>query len=236
MWCFSWCHVLPWVSHRLAWSAQAQTSHFVSKTIVISNVSVTSNIKQQEATNNMNSIMFINVRLSRSVTYTAHHISRAPQAVLIVLSRWRMDKGARDPAKPPKGTHVKDCTDWLPNFVGSSWQCLFVETRTNSIICCIYTLRHYGPRKSNWTTKMVRIRQTIFGPLHICTRESLDRAVPVLLFSQLPWMLRCMYTSRLGVLQYGPIKAPVCQTCGWNIRSLQKSCSHWIHPMGCFCF
>ena len=26
IWCFSWCHVLPWVSHRLAWSAQAQTS------------------------------------------------------------------------------------------------------------------------------------------------------------------------------------------------------------------
>ena len=52
MWCFSWCHVLPWVSHRLAWSAQAQTSYFVSKTIVISNVSVTSNIKQQYATNN----------------------------------------------------------------------------------------------------------------------------------------------------------------------------------------
>ena len=82
--------------------------------------------------------MIINVRPSRSVTYTAHHISRAPQAVLIVLSRWRMDKGARDPTKPPKGTHVKDCTDWLPNFVDSSWQCLFVETRTNPIICCIY--------------------------------------------------------------------------------------------------
>ena len=109
--------------------------------------------------------MIINVRLSRSVTHTAHHISRAPQAVLIVLSRWRMDKGARDPTKPPKGTHVKDCTDWWPNFVDSSWQCLFVETRANPIICYIYTLRHYGPRKSNWTTKMVRIRQIRFGPL-----------------------------------------------------------------------
>lgn len=101
-------------------------------------------------TRNIINIMII-VQLSHSLTRSTHRISRAPQSVLIVLSRWRMDKEARDPTKPLKGTHMEDCTDSSPTFVDSSLQCLLLKPGpiVNHLLCLYIVFCLYG-----WFTKI----------------------------------------------------------------------------------
>lgn len=84
-------------------------------------------------------------------------------AALVALSKWRTTKRARNPTKPTKDPHVKDCTDWWLNLLDFSWHCLWLNPEP----IVNHFLWWYGTSHENQGGNQNRRNETKrFGPLH----------------------------------------------------------------------